>query len=125
VKLVKLARGGAGAKGGGSGPLFDEVVPWDPEAGTLDPKALEGAYAVIHLAGQLTGAASVNATWLTLTRMAWLTRGERGLGVAREPLDAAGRLVASEEGPYHVQPQGLHGHPRQGHRRHRQPAQGR
>lgn len=41
-KVVPLVRGGGG----------DEGIPWDPKAGTLDPAALEGLHAVVHLAGE-------------------------------------------------------------------------
>lgn len=41
-EVLRLSRGG-GAPG---------TVPWDPAAGRLDPRALEGVEAVVHLAGE-------------------------------------------------------------------------
>ena len=43
MRVVKLVRGSKEAKEG--------EVAWDPYQGLLDPKALEGADAIIHLAG--------------------------------------------------------------------------
>ncbi|MCR4413186.1 MAG: TIGR01777 family oxidoreductase [Thermoguttaceae bacterium] len=36
-------------------PSAPSEVPWDPEAGQLDPKALEGFDAIVHLAGENVG----------------------------------------------------------------------
>ena len=42
--VVRLVRGAAD-------PKSEDQIPWDPPSGTLDPTALEGVDAVIHLAG--------------------------------------------------------------------------
>lgn len=42
--VLRLTRGTASAQGG--------AVHWDPEAGMLDPAALEGTEAAVHLAGE-------------------------------------------------------------------------
>ena len=45
-QVVRLTRGAAASAGDGS-----ESASWDPTSGTIQPGALEGAEAVVHLAG--------------------------------------------------------------------------
>jgi len=45
-RLVRAARGGAGAGGVGA------TIPWDPDAGILDPSRLSGVDAIVHLSGE-------------------------------------------------------------------------
>jgi uncharacterized protein (TIGR01777 family) len=45
-QVLRLTRGGAKAAGDGS-----ESASWDPKGGTVQPGALEGVEAVVHLAG--------------------------------------------------------------------------
>jgi uncharacterized protein len=49
-RVLRLAR--AGHRGSGHDPVSSASVTWDPEAGRLDPAALEGLGAVVHLAGE-------------------------------------------------------------------------
>ncbi len=50
LEVVRLVRGAAGAPGAGE-------VPWDPDRSGLDPAVLEGARAVVNLAGRNVAAA--------------------------------------------------------------------
>ena len=75
--VVRIGRGSVDER---SGPGLRDVQ-WDPAAGRLDPAALEGVDAVVHLAG-----ASVNARWTPRRRRAILESRIQGTRLLAETL---------------------------------------
>jgi uncharacterized protein len=77
-----------------------DEIRWDPNAGTLDPKALEGVDAVVHLAGE-----NVGARWTAARKhriRSSRVQGTRVLSeaLARAPTRATALVSASAIGIY-------------------------
>lgn len=52
-RLVRATgRGGGGGGGGAGGAGAGATIPWDPDAGVLDPSRLSGVDAIVHLSGE-------------------------------------------------------------------------
>src|SRR5215208_6759025 len=69
------------ARGTSSAVDVGEAVHWDPDRGQLDPEALEGVDAVVHLAGE-----SVSERWTAEHKRAILGSRIRGTGLLAQTL---------------------------------------
>jgi len=78
-RVTRLVRPRTSARGGGAS--LGDSISWDPDRGQLDPSALEGVDAVIHLAGE-----SVSERWTTEHKRAIRESRVRGTGLLARTL---------------------------------------
>jgi len=81
VRRLVRPRSSASARGTPPASGVGETVHWDPDRGQLDPEALEGVDAVVHLAGE-----SVSERWTAEHKRAILESRIRGTGLLAQTL---------------------------------------
>lgn len=90
-RVARLVRPASRVGAVGAGPdRFAATIAWDPDAGTIDAGALEGADAVVHLAGAGIG----DARWTAARKRLILESRTRGTSVLARALAGLARPPA-------------------------------